>query len=91
MTDRTQPTVLELRRLTQLANECRPQLVAELAPEFPGKEAHALSAALAIMFATSMTPDPAQQSDQAPHPQRDHVALAAGPTLATGQAFELRI
>ena len=65
MTDRTQPTVVELRRLTELANEYRRQLVAELAPEFPGREAHALSAALAIMFATSMSPDPAQQSDQA--------------------------
>ena len=65
MTDRMQPTVGELSRLTELANECRRQLVAELAPEFPGREAHALSAALAIMFATSMTSDPAQQSDQA--------------------------
>jgi hypothetical protein len=65
MTDRTQPTLLELRRLTELANEYRRQLVTDLAPEFPGREAHALSAALAIMFATSMTPDPAQQSDQA--------------------------
>jgi hypothetical protein len=41
------------------------QLVADLAPEFPGREAHALVAALSIMFATSMTQDPAQQSDQA--------------------------
>ena len=49
----------------ELANECRRRLVAELAPEFPGRQAHALSAALAIMFATSMTSDPAQQSDQA--------------------------
>jgi hypothetical protein len=65
MTDRTQPTVSELRRLTELANEYRRQLVADLAPEFPGREPHALAAALAIMFATSMTPDPAQQSDQA--------------------------
>ena len=65
MTDRMQPTVVDLRRLTELANECRRQLVAELAPEFPGREAHALFAALAIMFATSMSPDPAQQSDQA--------------------------
>jgi hypothetical protein len=31
MTDQTQPTVLELRRLTELANECRRLLVAELA------------------------------------------------------------
>jgi hypothetical protein len=65
MTDRAQPTVLELRRITELANEYRRQLVADLAPEFPGREADALAAALAIMFATSMTPDPAQQSDQA--------------------------
>ena len=65
MTDRMQPTVGELRRLTELANEYRQQLIADLAPEFPGREAHALAAALAIMFATSMTPDPAQQSDQA--------------------------
>jgi len=49
----------------ELANEYRQQLVADLAPEFPGREAHALVAALSIMFATSMTPDPAQQSDQA--------------------------
>ena len=65
MTDRTQPTVLELKRLTELANEYRTRLVADLAPEFPGKEAHVLAAALSIMFATIMTPDPAQQSDQA--------------------------
>ena len=65
MTDRAQPTVLELRRLTELANEYRRQLVADLAPEFPGREADALAAVLAIMFATSMTPDPAQQSAQA--------------------------
>jgi hypothetical protein len=65
MTDRMTPTVPELKRITELANEYRQQLVAELAPEFPGREAYALAAALAIMFATSMTPDPAQQSDQA--------------------------
>jgi hypothetical protein len=65
MTDRAQPTVLELRRITELANEYRRQLVADLAPDFAGREAHALAAALAIMFATSMTSDLAQQSDQA--------------------------
>jgi hypothetical protein len=65
MTDRMTPTVPELKRITELANECRRQLVADLAPEFPGWETHALAAALAIMFATSMTTDPAQQSDQA--------------------------
>ena len=76
MTDRMQPTVGELRRLTELANECRRQLVAELAPEFPGKETHALAAALAIMFATSITPIGAAIR-AGEHPQRDHVALAA--------------
>ena len=65
MIARTTPTVPELKRITELANEYRQQLMADLAPEFPGREAHALGAALAIMFATSMTPDPAQQSDQA--------------------------
>jgi hypothetical protein len=65
MTDRMEPAVGELRRLTELANEYRRQLVADLAPEFPGREAHALAAVLSIMFATGMTPDPAQQSDQA--------------------------
>ena len=65
MTARMTPTVPELKRITELANEYRQQLVADLAPEFLGREAHALAAALAIMFATSMTPDPAQQSDQA--------------------------
>ena len=55
----------ELGRLTELANEYRRQLIADLAPEFLGKETHALATALAIMFATSMTPDPAQQSEQA--------------------------
>ena len=39
--------------------------MADLAPEFPGREAHARAAGLAVMFATSMTSDPAQQSDQA--------------------------
>jgi hypothetical protein len=61
------------------------ELVAELAPEFPARDAHALAAALAIMFAASMSPDPAQQSDQARILKRDHVALAACPTLATGR------
>ena len=42
----------------------RRHLVADLAPEFPRRESYAVSAALAIMFATSMTPDPAQQFDQ---------------------------
>ena len=65
MTDRMTPTVPELKRITALANQHRQQLVADLALEFPGREAYALAAALAIMFATSMTPDPAQQSDQA--------------------------
>ena len=65
MTARMMRTVPELKRITELANEYRQQLVADLAPEFPGLEAHALAAALSIMFATSMTPDPAQQSDQA--------------------------
>ena len=64
MTAQTTRTIAELRRITQLANEYRQQLMADLAPEFPGREAHAVGAALAIMFATSMTPDPAQQSDQ---------------------------
>ena len=66
MTARMTSTVVpELKRITELANEYRQQLVADLAPEFPGREAHALGVALAIMFATSMTPDPARQSDQA--------------------------
>ncbi len=65
MTDRMTPTVPELKRITELANEHRQELVADLAPEFPGREAHALAAVLSIMFATSMTSDPAQQSDQA--------------------------
>ena len=65
MTDRMTPTVPELKRITELANEYRQQLVADLAPEFPGREAHARAAVLAVMFATSMTSDPAQQSDQA--------------------------
>jgi hypothetical protein len=65
MTARMTPTIPELKRITELANEYRQQLAADLAPEFPGREAHAMSAALAIMFATSMTADPAQQSDQA--------------------------
>ena len=65
MTDRMTLTAPELKRITELANEYRQQLVADLAPEFPGREAHALIAALSIMFATSMTQDPAQQSDQA--------------------------
>ena len=65
MTDRMTLTMPELKRIAELANEYRQQLVADLAPEFLGREAHALVAALAIMFATSMTPDPAQQSDQA--------------------------
>jgi hypothetical protein len=43
-----------------LANEYRQQVVADLAPEFPGREVYALAAALAIMFATSMTPDQAR-------------------------------
>jgi hypothetical protein len=59
------PTVPELKRITELANEYRRQLVVDLAPDFPGREAHALAATLAIMFASSMTADPAQQSDQA--------------------------
>jgi hypothetical protein len=59
------PTIPELKRITELGNEYRQQLVADLAQEFPAREGHALGAALAIMFATSMTPDPAQQSDQA--------------------------
>jgi hypothetical protein len=65
MTDRMTPTVPELKLITEFANEYRQQLVADLAPEFPGREAHAQVAALSIMFATSMTQDPAQQSDQA--------------------------
>jgi hypothetical protein len=39
MTDRMTPTVPELKRITELANECRQQLVADLAPEFSGREA----------------------------------------------------
>jgi hypothetical protein len=65
MTDRMTPTVLELKRITELANKYRQQLVAELAPEFPGREAYTLAGALSVMFATSMTSDPAQQSAQA--------------------------
>jgi hypothetical protein len=38
---------------------------ADLGPEFPRREAHAMAAVLSAMFATSMTSDPAQQSDQA--------------------------
>ena len=64
MTDRMTPTVPELKRITELANKYPQQLVADLAPEFPGREDYALAAALSIMFATSMTPDPAQQFDQ---------------------------
>jgi hypothetical protein len=65
MTDRMTPTMPELKRITELANEYRQQLVADLAPEFPGREAHALAAVLSVMFATSMTLDPAQQTAQA--------------------------
>jgi hypothetical protein len=65
MTDRMTPTVLELKRITELANKYRQQLVADLAPEFPGREAYALAGALSVMFATSMASDPAQQSAQA--------------------------
>ena len=90
MTERMTPTVLELKRITEFANKYRQQLVADLAPEFPGREAYALAGALSVMFAASMTSDPAQQSGSGEHPQRDHVALAAHPPLATGQAFELR-
>ena len=64
MTRRMTPTV-QMKRITELANEHRQQLVADLASEFPGREGYALATALAIMFATSMTPDPAQQLDQA--------------------------
>ena len=62
--DRT-PTVPELQRITELANEYRRQLMADLASEFPGDASAAMAVALAIMSATSMTPDPARQSDQA--------------------------
>ena len=65
MTDRMTPTVPELKRITELANKYRQQLMADLAPEFPGREDYALAATLSVMFATSMTSDPAQQSDQA--------------------------
>jgi hypothetical protein len=65
MTDRMTPTVPELKRITELANKYRQQLMADLAPEFPGREDYALAAAMSVMFATSMTSDPAQQSDQA--------------------------
>jgi hypothetical protein len=65
MIDRT-PTVPELQRITELANEYRQQLMADLVPEFPeGDASAAMAVALAIMFATSMTSDTAQQSDQA--------------------------
>ena len=64
MIDRT-PTVPELQRITELANEYRRQLMADLASEFPGDASAAMAVALAIMSATSMTPDPARQSDQA--------------------------
>ena len=90
MTDRMTPTVLELKCITELANKYRQQLVADLAPEFPGREAYALAGALSVMFATSMTSDPGAAIRSGEHPQRDHVALAAHPPLATGQAFELR-
>jgi hypothetical protein len=46
MTDRMTPTVPELKRITELANEYLQQLVAVLAPEFPGREAYAQAAAL---------------------------------------------
>jgi hypothetical protein len=72
----------ELNHITELANEYRQQVVADLAPEFPGREVYALAAALAIMFATSMTPDQARILN-------DHVTLEACPAMATGQAFEL--
>jgi hypothetical protein len=65
MTPTDQKRISELKRITELANECRQQLVTDLAPEFPGREVYALTAALAIMFANSMTPDPAQQFNQA--------------------------
>ena len=65
MTDRMTPTVPEFKRITELANKYRQQLMADLAPEFPGREDYALAATMSVMFATSMTSDPAQQSDQA--------------------------
>ena len=52
MTRPMTPTMPELKRITELANEHWQQLVAELAAEFPGREVHALAAVLAIMFAT---------------------------------------
>ena len=45
MTDRMTPTVPELKRITELANKYRQQLMADLAPEFPGREDYALAAA----------------------------------------------
>ena len=65
MTDRMTPTVPEFKRITELANKYRQQLMADLAPEFPGREDYALAATMSVMFATSMTSDPAQRSDQA--------------------------
>jgi hypothetical protein len=65
MTNRMTPTVPQLKRITELANEYRQRLVADLASELPGREAYALATALSIMFATSITSDPAQQSAQA--------------------------
>ena len=64
MTDRMTPTVPELKRITEPANEYRQQLVADLAPEFPGVRPTP-GRRSSIMFATSMKQDPAQQSDQA--------------------------
>jgi hypothetical protein len=55
----------DLGRIEIIANRHRDALVESLVRAFPGREAGAVAAALALLFASSMTPDPAQQSDQA--------------------------
>jgi hypothetical protein len=55
----------DLANIQIIANRHRDALVESLAHAYPGREAEAVGAALAVLFANSMTSDPAQQSDQA--------------------------
>ena len=72
----------ELNHITELANDLGSKSWPTWRRNFLGREVYALAAALAIMFATSMTPDQARILN-------DNVTLEACPAMATGQAFEL--
>jgi hypothetical protein len=58
-------TAEDIERIGEIARRHGNALVADLMRKFPGREPYAVATALALLFTSSMTTHPAQQTDQA--------------------------